>query len=256
MSLDNIRVVMINTSHPGNIGAAARVMKNMGLSRLYLVNPGQFPNYEATAMASGADDLLTKAVVCSSFEQALIGCHLVLGTTARERKLQHDFIDARQAGMLSVKEAGERQIALVFGRERTGLTNEEIGLCHKLINIPTNPDYKSLNVASAVQIVTYEVMMASHLMHDSQSQQSVQETAAVEQIDYASSENMERFYQHLQETLIDIDFLRVNQSPQLMPKLRNIYNRIRLQQEELNILRGILNKTQKLKIHNNPEKPE
>lgn len=247
MSLDNIRVVMINTSHPGNIGAAARVMKNMGLSRLYLVNPKQFPNYEATAMASGADDLLTKATVCSSFEEALTGCHLVLGTTARERKLQHDFIDGREAGALSIKEAEEREVALVFGRERTGLTNEEVGLCHKLINIPTNPDYQSLNVASAVQIVTYEVMMSLYAQNESTTQENKQEVSQEESIEYASSDNMERFYQHLQETLVDIDFLRLKQSPQLMPKLRNIYNRIRLKQEELNILRGILNKTQQLK---------
>jgi len=236
MALENIRVVMINTSHPGNIGAAARVMKNMGLSRLYLVNPKQFPNYEATAMASGGDDLLSKALVCSSFEEALQGCSLVLGSTARERKLQHDFIDGREAGVLSAQESQEHEVALVFGRERTGLTNEETGLCHKLINIPTNADYQSLNVASAVQIVSYEVMMAMHSLSN--------QTQKKESIDYASSENMERFYQHLQETLIDIDFLRVQQSPQLMPKLRSIYNRIRLKQEELNILRGILNKTQ------------
>lgn len=257
MSLDNIRVVMINTSHPGNIGAAARVMKNMGLSRLYLVNPKQFPNYEATAMASGADDLLTKATVCSSFEEALTGCHLVLGTTARERKLQHDFIDGREAGALSIKEAEEREVALVFGRERTGLTNEEVGLCHKLINIPTNPDYQSLNVASAVQIVTYEVMMSLYAQNEStmheNGQENKQEVSQQESIEYASSDNMERFYQHLQETLVDIDFLRLKQSPQLMPKLRNIYNRIRLKQEELNILRGILNKTQQLKSGLKPE---
>ncbi len=236
----NIRIVMINTSHPGNIGAAARVMKNMGLERLYLVNPKEFPNYEATAMASGADDLLSKAVVCSSFEEALEGCQLVLGTTARERKIQHEFIDGREAGTLSVQESSQHEVALVFGRERTGLTNDEIGLCHKLITIPTNPDYSSLNVASAVQIVTYEVMMALRALEDSE-----EEIEDVEE--FSSSENIERFYEHLQETLIDIDFLNLKQSPQLMPKLRHIYNRIRLKQEEVNILRGILSKTQKLK---------
>lgn len=245
MSLENIRVVMINTSHPGNIGAAARVMKNMGLKRLYLVEPKNFPNYEATAMASGADDLLSQAVVCSSFEQALQGCHLVLGSTARERKIQHEFLDAREAGILSAEESVHYEVALVFGRERTGLTNDEIGLCHKLINIPTNPEYSSLNVASAVQIVTYELMMSLRAQTDNDlSVSAAKETEA--NVEYASSENMQRFYQHLEQTLIDIDFLKIQQSPQLMPKLRHIYNRVRLEQEELNILRGILSKTQKL----------
>ena len=235
MSQDNIRVVMINTSHPGNIGAAARVMKNMGLTRLYLVQPVHFPNADATAMASGADNLLTQAVVCDSLEQALEGCHLVLGTTARERKIQHEFIDGREAGMLSVAESDQHEVALVFGRERIGLTNDEIGRCHKLINIPTNPEYSSLNVASAIQIVTYEVMMSLRALNSKIKTESV--------VEYASSENMERFYQHLEQTLIDIDFLRTKQSPQLMSKLRHIYNRVRLEQEEVNILRGILTKT-------------
>ncbi len=242
MSLANIRVVMINTSHPGNIGAAARVMKNMGLSQLYLVQPKLFPNYEATAMASGADDLLGRAIVCDTFAQAIADCQLVLGSTARERKLQHEFIDARQAGQLAVEESAEFNIALVFGRERTGLTNEEIGLCHKLVNVATSPDYPSLNVASAVQILAYEVMMADSCVQDKPKAENK------ESIEYASSENLERYYQHLQQTLIDIDFLSPQQSPQLMPKLRSMYNRIRLQQDEINILRGILTKTQKLKV--------
>lgn len=244
MAIANIRVIMINTSHPGNIGAAARVMKNMGLTRLYLVNPKQFPNAEATAMASGADDLLNQAVLCDSFEQALKGCHLVLGSTARERKIQHEFIDAREAGELSMAESEKHEVALVFGRERTGLTNDETGLCHKLINIPTNPDYRSLNVASAIQIISYEVMMASA---SSYCDSGLAETQV--QTDYATSEEMERFYEHLEQTLIDIEFLRLKQSPQLMPKLRHIYNRIRMKSEELNILRGILTKTQNFKKH-------
>ncbi len=247
MTPDNIRIVMINTSHPGNIGAAARVMKNMGLTRLYLVQPKHFPNAEATAMASGADDLLSRAVVCDSLPQALEGCHLVLGTTARERKIQHEFIDAREAGLLSVSESKKQEVALVFGRERIGLTNDELGLCHKLINIATNPDYSSLNVASAIQIVTYEVMMSLAALNNAEHYGAEVDSGMKSEVEYASSDNMERFYQHLEQTLVDIDFLRIKQSPQLMSKLRHIYNRIRLEQEELNILRGILTKTQKLK---------
>lgn len=243
MAFDNIRVVMINTSHPGNIGAAARVMKNMGLTRLYLVEPKLFPNAEATSMASGADDLLTQAVVCNSLEQALEGCHLVLGSTARERKIQHEFIDAREAGILSFQESENQEVALVFGRERTGMTNEEIGLCHKLINIPTNPVYQSLNVASAIQIVAYELKMAL------ESQGETDSLSKERLVEFAASDAMEGFYQHLQQTLVDIDFLNLEQSPQLMPKLRNLYNRSRLTSEELNILRGILTKTQKFTDH-------
>ena len=193
MSLENIRIVMINTSHPGNIGSAARVMKNMGLKRLYLVQPKKFPDYEASAMASGATDILSKAIVCDSFAEALNGCHLVLGTTARERKIQHEFLDGREAGVLTADESQQQEVALVFGRERTGLTNDEIGLCHKLINIPTNPDYSSLNVASAIQIICYEVMMASGV-------QSVHQAHA--ESEYASSDNMQRFYDHLEKTLV------------------------------------------------------
>ena len=241
MAFENIRIVMINTSHPGNIGAAARVMKNMGLSRLYLVKPKSFPDPEATAMASGADDLLDHANVCDSLEQALEGCHLVLGSTARERKIQHEFLDARAAAVLSQQQGSTREVALVFGRERTGMTNTEIGLCHKLINIPTNPDYQSLNVASAIQIVTYELRMA--LM----AQEHQPSAASDDGTDYAPSDAMEGFYQHLEQTLVAIDFLNRQQSPQLMPKLRHLYNRARLTSEELNILRGILSKTRKFK---------
>lgn len=239
MNFNNIRIVMINTSHPGNIGAAARVMKNMGMERLYLVEPKHFPDAQATAMASGADDLLTHAMVCPSLERAVQGCQLVLGSTARERKIQHDFIDARCAGNLVSSESDDYQVALVFGRERTGLTNDEIGLCHKLINIQTNPVYPSLNVASAIQIVCYEMMMAAA---DSEKLPAV----SAKGIAYAASDEMERFYQHLQQTLIDIEFLRPRHSAQLMPRLRNMYNRLRLEQREVNILRGILSKTQRL----------
>ena len=243
MSLDNIRIVMLHTSHPGNIGAAARVMKNMGLLNLYLVQPEQYPHAQATAMASGADDVLHKAVVCESLEQALHGVKWVVGTTARERKIQKSIEPAREAAINVVKEAKQHPVALLFGRERIGLTNEEIGLCHRLASIPSNPDFSSLNVASAIQIFSYEVFMAC-----SQQQTDAELLGGLDKkvTEYASAEDVERFYQHLEQTLININFLNPLQSPQLMPKLRNLYNRIRLEQGEINILRGILTETQKL----------
>jgi len=228
---------MVNTSHPGNIGSAARVMKNMGLTQLYLVEPKLFPHQEALAMAVGAKDLLEKAVVVDTLEQALEGCQLVLGTTARSRKLRHQVIDPSEAGIKCAEITHQAQVAIVFGRERTGLTNEETEQCELLINIPTNPDFSSLNVASAVQILSYEAMKA----HNSPVHKQLSEKKRPhKEITIASHTEIEKFFEHLQSSIVKIGFLDRKYSPQIMPKLKNIYHRCQLEKSEVNMLRGIL----------------
>lgn len=241
LNLNKIRVVMIETSHPGNIGAAARAMKTMGLTRLYLVNPQDYPCVEATARAAGADDVLANAVTVESLDDAVSDCTLVMGTSARLRSLRWPVVNPREAAVdFSEKTVDGEEVALIFGTERTGLTNDEMSRCHKLINIPTNPDYSSLNVASAVQVLSYELRMQGVLSGA---------VEAVEQkpVEYAPNENMEGFYGHLQSVLIDIGFLNADNPGHLMPRMRRLYNRARPTLEEVNILRGILTATQKAK---------
>lgn len=236
MALTRLRVVLIETSHPGNIGAAARAMKVMGVSRLYLVRPHQFPCAEATARASGADDLLTRAVVCDSLDEALADCSLVLGASARLRSLPWPLSDARRAAQRAAAGAvAGQEVALVFGREHSGLSNEELQRCHYLLHIPANPDFSSLNLAAAVQVVSYELRMA--LLGD--------EPLAPDKGDYASADELESFYAHLEQTLISVGFLDPDNPRQVMRRLRRLYNRARTERVELNILRGILTETQK-----------
>lgn len=233
MSFSHIRIVMVETTHPGNIGAAARAMKNMGLSRLVLVRPREFPSAEAQARASGADDLLDSAVVCETLEEALAGCSLVFGASARLRTIPWPLVDARGCGESAVRHQGE--VALVFGREHSGLTNDELERCNFLVHIPTDPAFSSLNVAAAIQVIAYEVMMASG-------------PAAAEKSDWdspAPAEDIERFYAHLEETLVSLDFLDPDNPRQLMRRLRRLFNRCGLEVTEVNILRGILTAAQK-----------
>lgn len=233
-----IRIVLVNTSHPGNIGAAARVMKNMALTDLYLVSPKIFPNAEATAMAAGADDLLSRANVVEELSDALKGCQLVFGTTARLRKIEHQILEPREAAQLGAQTIqivpDDSSIAFVFGRERTGLTNQEVDLCEKLINIPCNPDFSSLNVASAVQVMVYEIFLALRELNDSNI------NLANKDKDLASHDELELFFEHLQSTLVDVDFFVPKVNPQIMPKLRHLFHRTELEKSELNMLRGIL----------------
>lgn len=247
--LQNIRVVLVNTSHPGNIGGAARAMKNMGLSRLVLVQPKQFPAEEASARASGADDVLGSAIVVDSLEQALVGCNLVMGTSARERSIPWPLIGPRECGDKAVQHAAAgEQIALVFGREHAGLTNEELQRCHFHVHIPSNPDFSSLNLAAAVQVLAYEVRMAS-LASDCSTDQ-------VEKVDadaLATMDEMELFYDHLEKTLVDIGFLDPEKPKHLMPRLRRLYGRVAVERTEMSILRGILTETQKV-VRGEPHK--
>jgi len=233
-ALANIRIVLVNTSHPGNIGAAARVMKNMGLSQLYLVEPKAFPHADSFAMAAGANDILDKAREVDSLEDALSGCQLVLGTTARSRKLRHQIVEPREAAIKTAELSSDFQVAIVFGRERTGLTNAEIDQCEILINIPTNPDFSSLNVASAVQILSYELKLAHR---DKTKQQQLKQAKHLE---FASHNEIENYFVHLQQTIEQVGFLDTSHSPQIMPKLKSLYHRCNLEKSEINILRGIL----------------
>lgn len=240
--LDNIRVVLVNTSHPGNIGGAARAMKNMGLSRLVLVDPRDFPSPEAEARASGASDVLENAQVVATLEEALVGCTVVLGTSARDRSLPWPLVDPRECGEKVIDEAGQgKQIALVFGREHAGLTNDELQRCHFHVHIPSNPDFSSLNLAAAVQVLGYEVRMAWLAGNRPPAAAAADKTEEL-----ATSDEMERFYGHLQDTLVDIAFLDPEKPRHLMARLRRLFGRSAVNKSEMSILRGILTETQKV----------
>lgn len=235
-ALQRIRIVLIGTTHPGNIGATARAMKVMGLARLHLVRPKHYPHADATARASGADDILQAAQMHDTLEPALEGCSLVLGTSARLRSLSMPQMDLRSAAEAALAEPGGQQIAVLFGRERHGLTNAQMQLCHHLVHIETNPEYGSLNIAQAVQLVAYELRMAA----------LGPSSVSLPPIDWepVDAGQMERYFEHLETVLREIEFLNPDQPKKLMMRLRRLYNRARPDQNEINILRGILSATQ------------
>lgn len=230
--LSNIKIVLVETSHPGNIGAAARAMKNMGLSNLVLVNPKVFPSAEATSRASGADNILASATVCKSLQEALQLCELVLGASARIRHLGWSEVGSKKGCELAIATAKAAPVALVFGRENSGLTNEELELCHHLLHIPTNRDFSSLNVASAVQVLCYEVYSAVI-------GEQVIESPEVEDRP-ATSQEFEGFFEHLLKTLEKTEFLELYKTKRLQQRIRRIFYRSELNRTEVNILRGIL----------------
>jgi tRNA (cytidine32/uridine32-2'-O)-methyltransferase len=234
--LSNIRIVLIETSHPGNIGAVARAMKNMNLTDLRLVRPKVFPSPEADARASGADDLLASAVVHDDPVSALDGCRFVVGASARLREVEWPQVDPRACAQKLLPEAAMGPVAVVFGRENSGLTNSELALCHYLVHIPSNPDYSSLNLAMAVQVVVYELNMAI-LYSSSGYCAEVVPTAA-------PPAAMESFHRHLEQAIADIGFSDPRQSEKLLLRLRRLFARARPDQDELNILRGVLSACQ------------
>ncbi|MDP6968853.1 MAG: tRNA (cytosine(32)/uridine(32)-2'-O)-methyltransferase TrmJ [Gammaproteobacteria bacterium] len=242
--LSRIRIVLVNTSHPGNIGGVARAMKNMGLSRLVLVAPQEFPSAKADARSSGATDLLSQAQVVHDLPAAVAGCGLVIGTSARSRHIPWPLMNPRQTAVQALHEASQHDVALVFGREDRGLTNEELQQCNCHMHIPTNAEFSSLNLAAAVQVIAYELRM--HTL-------ALAEKAELEQpqwgtewdIELATNDELERLFEHMQQTLVDIDFLDPANPRQLMPRLRRLYLRARPDKVETNILRGILSATQK-----------
>ncbi len=230
-----IRIVLVETSHPGNIGAVARAMKNMGLRELRLVQPREFPHPEANARASGADDLLDAAVVHANMQSAVADCALVIGTSARQRHIPFVPLEPRECAQLAVTRARDgNAVALVFGTERTGLTNTELALCGHLVTIPTSDVYSSLNIAMAVQIITYEVRLAAR--------ESRPELLREEPL--ASQLEMERFYQHLEQVLAGTNFRDHTSSGHLMSRVRRLFNRAQVDQNEMRILRGILSAVQ------------
>jgi len=237
-----IRIVLVNTSHPGNIGGVARAMKNMKFSQLHLVAPKKFPHVEADSRASGATDILEDAVVHETLEQAIADCHFVVGTSARGRHIPWPVVDPRELSSI-VQGAGDKKIAVVFGREDRGLTNEELHLCHHHVHIPSNPDFSSLNLAAAVQVITYELRMAD--LYAEQVEQQKPQWGTEWDIDLADSADLERLFAHMEETLVDIEFLDPDNPRQLMSRLRRLYLRTVPDKVEVNILRGIMTATQK-----------
>jgi TrmH family RNA methyltransferase len=205
-------------------------MKNMGLSTLCLVEPKQYPSAEATARASGADDLLAGARRFATLDEAVADCVLVIGASARSRTLPVPMLDPSSCAELVHQQPDVERVAILFGRERSGLTNSELDCCHQLVQIPTNPDYPSLNIAAAVQVIAYELRIAAGAV----------EKPDEPEVDYASMVQMEQFYTHLEQTLIELEFLDPENPRQLMRRLRRLFNRARPDQNEINILRGIL----------------
>ncbi len=235
MKFSSIRIVLVATSHPGNIGSTARAMKTMGLHRLYLVSPNVFPDPRAHEMSAGAYDVLSDAIVTDSLTDALTGCRLVLATSARPRDIALPGMTPAETAALVADTQDDTEIAIVFGREHAGLTNDELLQCHYHVNIPSNPDFSSLNLAQAVQIIAYELRM-----------KLLSPVACVEtrQDMPATIDAVEQFYAHLRDVLIAIDFLKPSNPKRLLQRIRRMYNRTKLEVMEVNILRGILTHVQ------------
>lgn len=230
---------MVGITHPGNIGAAARAMKTMGLEQLALVNPNRFPGAEATARASGASSVLSNALVVDNLDAALTGCGLVIGASARRRGLYCPELDPRACArhILQTRSAG--QVAVVFGREHSGLSNDELDRCHMLVRIPANPQFSSLNVAAAVQIIAYELRMAAQLDEGAVPRQTPPAPAP--------AQDMRQMYDHMQQVLLATGFLNPDNPGHLMRRLKRLFNRARPDQTEVNIIRGVLTSVQNYK---------
>jgi tRNA (cytidine32/uridine32-2'-O)-methyltransferase len=246
-----IRFVLVGTSHPGNIGAAARALKNMSLEELVLVRPVAFPHPEASARASGAEDLLARARVEQDLQSAVRDCSLVLATTSRERDQYFRVLDVREAAVRALQAAEQAPVALLFGSERAGLSNVELAAAHALLRIPANPAYSSLNLAMSVQVVAYELLRARLSL--SATPAPAVTAAAVSgprDVPLASVDQMERFYVHLAEVLEEIDFRdRTQAGTHLMKRLRRLFQRAEPDENEINILRGILTAVQQRRRH-------
>jgi tRNA/rRNA methyltransferase len=233
--LKNIRVVLTQPSHPGNIGATARAMKTMGLADLVLVTPKTFPHPDALARASGAADVLAAARVVATLDEALAGCVLAVAVSARKRELRHETVTVREAAPRAIESALAGPVALVFGNETSGLSRDEAARCRFLAMIPANPDYPSLNLAAAVQVFCYELRMAAGGALPAMREEFVP----------ASHEDVEGMLAHAEQALLAIGFLDPANPKRLLPRLRRLAARAHLEREEVNILRGMLQAAQK-----------
>lgn len=242
--LSRIRMVLVETTHGGNIGASARALKNMGLERLVLVAPKQHPSDEATWRAANALDVLDKVVVVDTLAEAVADCSLVVGTSARGRRIPWPLLTPRECGDRAVAEADHHEVAIVFGREDRGLTNEELHQCHYHVHIPANPDYSALNLAAALQVIAYEIRM-SWLAREAGGPVHFDDW----DMPPATHNDVELYYQHLEQTLARLNFLDPDNPRQTVTRLRRLYNRIRLDKMELAILRGVLTAVQNYIYH-------
>jgi len=235
-----IRIVLVNTSHPGNIGGAARAMKNMGLAELYLVEPREYPAPRAVWRAAGARDVLANAKIVGSVDEAIKDCGLVIGTSARERRIPWPLINPRECGDKIWKEAKSHQVALLFGREDRGLTNSELQKCHYHVHIPSNPDYSSLNLATAVQVLSYEIRMASLTRKNGKLPEMNEWDQPL-----ATADELELFHDHLASTMADLKFYDPDNPKQLLTRMRRLFNRTRMDKMEFSMLRGLLSAAQR-----------
>ena len=239
--LQRVSVVLSHTSHPGNIGAAARAMKTMGLTDLRLVNPREYPSEVATVRATGAVDVLDAARVFSSLSAAIADCVYVVGSSARGRDFVGEVMDARTAATNLASTSSQGTVAIVFGCETSGLTNEEVALCQTLAYVPTNPDYSSLNLGSAVQVFGYEIRVAAMALQGSTGGYKASE------LQLATQAEIDAMYEHMRVTLTEIGFFRPNYPRKLFPRLQRLFNRTRLEREEVDIFRGMFRAVQSAK---------
>ena len=246
--LDSVRIVLVNTSDCRNIGSAARAMKTMGLSQLVLVDPIEMPNGQAQALAAGATDVLANAKVVSTLEEAISDCGLVVGTSARSRTLPWPMLDPRECGEKLISEVSDYPVALVFGRESSGLTNDELQLCHFHVQIPANPEYSSLNLAMAVQTLSYEVRMAFLANEKAQFDSQANEKKTSEnnnEDEYPVVEETERMFEHFEQALKATGFIVPSHPGLVMTKLRRFINRARPDTKEVKMWRGMLSSVEK-----------
>lgn len=246
--LDSVRIVLVNTSDCRNIGSAARAMKTMGLSQLVLVDPIEMPNGQAQALAAGATDVLANVKVVNTLEEAISDCGLVVGTSARSRTLPWPMLDPRECGEKLISEVGDYPVALVFGRESSGLTNEELQLCHFHVQIPANPEYSSLNLAMAVQTLSYEVRMAflsEQNANNEQLKNNHSDAETNEGDEYPVVEETERMFEHFENALKATGFIVPSHPGLVMTKLRRFINRARPDSKEVKMWRGMLSSVEK-----------